>query len=46
MSDALADDRAILSLNVIDDYNREELAVDVDLPMPKPKCYSDMRAGH
>ena len=34
MSDALADGRAIRSLNVIDDYNREGLAVDVDLSMP------------
>lgn len=34
MSDSLADGRAIRSLNVIDDYNREGLAVDVDLSMP------------
>ena len=34
MSDALADCRAIRSLNVIDDYNREGLAVDVDLSIP------------
>lgn len=34
MSDALADGPAIRSLNVIDDYNREGLAVDVDLSMP------------
>ena len=31
MSDALADGRAIRSLNVIDDYNREGLAEGVDL---------------
>jgi hypothetical protein len=46
MSDALADGCAIRSLNIIDDYNHGELAVDVNLPMPKSKCYSDMRAGH
>ena len=33
MFDALADVRSIRSLNVIDDYNREGLAVDVDLSM-------------
>ncbi len=31
MSDALADGRKIRTLNVTDDYNREGLAIDVDL---------------
>ena len=34
MSDSLADGRALRTFNVIDDYNREGLAIDVDLSMP------------
>ncbi len=34
MSDSLSDGRAIRTFNVIDDYNREGLCVDVDLSMP------------
>ena len=34
MSDSLSDGRAIRTFNVIDDYNREGLCVDVDLSLP------------
>tara|TARA_Y100000034_G_C6829289_1_gene374204 strand:+ start:359 stop:1156 length:798 start_codon:yes stop_codon:yes gene_type:complete len=34
MSDSLADGRTLRTFNVIDDYNREGLAIDVDLSMP------------
>ena len=37
MSDALADDRKIRTFNVIDDYNREGLAIDVDLSLPSAR---------
>ena len=34
MSDSLADGRKIRTFNVIDDYNREGLCIDVDLSLP------------
>lgn len=34
MSDSLADGRLLRTFNVLDDYNREGLAIDVDLSMP------------
>ena len=34
MSDSLSDGRSIRTFNVIDDYNREGLTIDVDLSMP------------
>lgn len=34
MSDSLIDGRTLRTFNVIDDYNREGLAIDVDLSMP------------
>lgn len=34
MSDSLSDGRSLRSFNVIDDFNRECLAIDVDLSMP------------
>jgi putative transposase len=34
MSDSLVDGRLLRTFNVIDDYNREGLAIDVDLSMP------------
>lgn len=37
MSDGLADGRSLRTLNVIDDYNREGLAIDVDLSMPSSR---------
>ena len=37
MSDTLADGRSIRTFNVIDDYNREGLAIDVDLSMPSAR---------
>ncbi len=37
MSDSLADGRSLRTFNVIDDYNREGLAIDVDLSMPSAR---------
>jgi putative transposase len=37
MSDSLADGRNLRTFNVIDDYNREGLAIDVDLSMPSSR---------
>ncbi len=37
MSDALADGRKLRTFNVLDDYNREGLAIDVDLSMPSAR---------
>lgn len=34
MSDSLEDGRSLRTFNVIDDYNRKGLAIDVDLSMP------------
>jgi putative transposase len=34
MSDALADGRLLRTFNVLDDYNREGLAIEVDLSLP------------
>lgn len=34
MSDSLSDGRTLRTFNVLDDYNREGLAIDVDLSMP------------
>ena len=34
MSDSLADGRMLRTFNVIDDYNREGLAIDVGLSLP------------
>ena len=37
MSDSLADGRTIRTFNIIDDYNREGLCIDVDLSMPSSR---------
>jgi len=37
MSDSLSDGRLLRTFNVIDDYNREGLAIDVDLSMPSAR---------
>lgn len=37
MSDSLTDGRTIRTFNVIDDYNREGLAIDVDLSLPSAR---------
>ncbi len=34
MSDSLVDGRSLRTFNVIDDYNREGLGIDVDLSLP------------
>ena len=37
MSDSLADGRTLRTFNVIDDYNREGLTIDVDLSLPSER---------
>jgi putative transposase len=37
MHDALADGRAFRTFNVLDDYNREGLGIEVDLSLPAPR---------
>ena len=37
MSDALTDSRKFRLLNVIDDYNRESLAIEVDTSLPSQR---------
>ena len=37
MSDSLADGRLLRTFNVIDDYNREGLTIDVDLSLPSER---------
>jgi len=37
MSDSLSDGRSIRTFNVIDDYNREGLCIDVDFSMPSQR---------
>ena len=37
MHDRLGDGRAIRTFNVLDDYNREGLGIEVDLSLPAPK---------
>src|SRR6056297_1472216 len=37
MSDGLRDGRTIRTLNVIDDYNREGLGIEVDFSLPAPR---------
>ena len=37
MSDSLADGHSLRTFNVIDDYNREGLAIDVNLSMPSTR---------
>lgn len=37
MSDALVDGRSLRTFNVLDDYNREGLCIDVDLSMPSQR---------
>jgi len=37
MSDSLADGRLLRTFNVVDDYSREALGIDVDLPLPSER---------
>ena len=37
MSDALADGRKLRTFNVLDDYNREGLGIEVDLSLPSAR---------
>ena len=46
MSDTLNDGRSIRTFNVIDDFNREGLAIDVDLSLPMCTCYSVLGTDH
>ena len=42
MSDSLTDGRLLRTLNVIDDYNREGLAIDVDLSLPSERVIRNL----
>jgi putative transposase len=37
VSNALADGRKLRTFNVLDDYNREGLAIDIDLSIPNAR---------
>ena len=37
MSDTLSDGRAIRTFNVLDDFNREALSIEVDLSLPSAR---------
>ena len=37
MADQLADDRSFRTLNVLDDFNREGLAIEVDFSLPSER---------
>jgi len=39
MSDSLIDGRSLRTFNVLDDFNREGLAVDVDLSLPSARAH-------
>jgi len=38
MADQLADGRSIRTLNVLDDFNREGLAIELDFSLPAARC--------
>ena len=42
MSDTLTDGRSIRTFNVVDDYNREGLNIDVDLSMPAQRVIQSL----
>jgi putative transposase len=42
MSDTLTDGRSIRAFNVVDDYNREGLNIDVDLSMPAQRVIQSL----
>jgi len=42
MSDSLVDGRRFRLLNVMDDYNRESLAIEVDTSLPTLKGYQSV----
>jgi len=43
MSDFLKDGRSIRAFNVIDDFNRESLAVDVDISLPTQRVIISLK---
>jgi len=43
MSDTLNDGRSIRTFNVIDDFNREGLGVDVDLSLPSARVIRSLK---
>ena len=45
MSDSLIDGRTLRTFNVIDDYNREGLGIDVDLSLPSLRVIRDHRVA-
>ena len=42
MSDTLTDGRSIRAFNVVDDYNRESLNIDIDLSMPAQRVIQSL----
>ena len=42
MSDALWDGRRFRTFNVVDDYNREALAIEIDLSLPSPRVVREL----
>jgi len=43
MSDSLIDGRSLRTFNVLDDFNREGLAVDVDLSLPSARVIRSLK---
>ena len=43
MSDSLKNGRSIRTLNVIDDFNRESLAIDVDISLPTQRVIRSLQ---
>ena len=43
MSDSLKKGRSIHTFNVLDDYNRESLAIDVDISLPAQRVIRSLR---
>ncbi len=46
MHDRLEDDRAFRLLNVIDDYNREGLGIEVDFSLPAERVIMSLGSDH
>ena len=43
MSDALKNGRSMRTVNVLDDYNRESLAIDVDISLPAQRVIRSLQ---
>ena len=46
MADQLVDGRSFRTLNVLDDFNREGLAIEVDFSLPAARCPLNALSGH